>query len=448
MPRSADRLPKLDSKRYTVLWALHRLGDPDAAPHEVLEAASDRPPGAAALTNANDVYRARNALKSELFKGLSWPEIFSLFDQAEDRSTADVVELSSQITQKLSTKAARELGQLLGLEPFAGSLVELDYRPGCAILTADDVYTVFDPPGFPRFGAAKASIVQDQIRRRIAPELLTDMGRYMQTRRVNYNNLRTYLRRIESFPDDTHERVRFEFGATDWWSIQGFNNRLFDDRELRSIAKAQGWIERAVPVSSAPDGSVPSFVCAHIMIVGPDYVVLTQRPQSTAYYPAYWSLSIEENMQGPHTKGGHWIAGDASIHACAKRGLAEELGVVADDVGLLGLFVEAPFASVVGVFLARLDLSWPKLRARIPKRLSDRELVAVAAEPLDETSLSRLLWTEHYSPPTDRAKTVVLKGQPHANAQHPTNAGRLLAYILGLPERERLTFLRNARGAT
>lgn len=255
--------------------------------------------------------------------------------------------------------SAQAIAAALGIgrtHAFLGNLATSLFERGFGPFRAEDI----DPRCFsdPAFPAARPPFDKwyPQIEHAISavnPDLATEMASFITTREANgpplgARNLRTYLADYELEPEDHFGRIvdtgvfplKLTFGPTDWWSIEAFNNRMMDESEFFQMSLERGWFRQALPPSS---GEVPSYVTAHVIVTGPDYVVLTRRSKNARYFKGKWEISITENMQGPRELRRKGITdyeeGDASLHACALRGLREELGLQTDDIDDLLLLV-------------------------------------------------------------------------------------------------------------
>jgi hypothetical protein len=368
---------------------------------------------------------------------------------AELMAKGTLPDLLQDLAARFASDEARELAAHLVRPVFVGSLVELLYSTGVGSFADSDVKTVIRPTGFQTARRADFDRWHEYIARYLDPSLGKEISEFVDSHdaeRMGANNLRVYMRDYRLVPQDHHAVTRetgigalqLHYGPSDWWRIEAFNNRMIADAEFRQRAYQLGWISNALPPEAK--GRAPSYVCAHILVTGPDYLVLSQRQRRRVvrYFPDRWSISLEENMQGPRevTRKGidHYDEGDASLHACAMRGLSEELGIRGgdvDDLQLLGLFAEAPVAAVAALFWARLRIPWRVLCARIGDA-PDPEARAIAREPLELENLVRLWFEDEYTPRTGESDAYLVPGgrQPEKRELHPTSRGRLLTYLL------------------
>jgi 8-oxo-dGTP pyrophosphatase MutT (NUDIX family) len=127
----------------------------------------------------------------------------------------------------------------------------------------------------------------------------------------------------------------------------------------------------------------PNVVSVHVALATADeMVVAVKRAATQAFHPGSWSFGIEEGLE--------WNDLDApggALHNAARRGLAEELGLTADDIemrslAVVALLAERPTVYPCWIAVARLALSSRELRQTFALRPSsgsekDRELDAI-----------------------------------------------------------------------
>jgi hypothetical protein len=393
-----------------------------------------------------------------------WREVENL---RQPERLADALErVLRDCRSRYATENAEELSRVCGRDIFTGNLLHYTSYPPGYRLGGGEVETVFFPKWFPHVGPDNPQLdeLRQSIQNRIDGELREEIDRFLvearreeQTDRralgLGSNNLRALVERITPYTEDhvgnksesNVRPLRLVIGAMDWYRIEGFNNRLFDDDAFRRDAHEKGWTRSAIPPNT---GVVPNYVAALVVVTGEDrsatgpvpYLVLTQRlpKERTRYSPDTWSITIEENMQGPRWVNRDGIKSperaDRSLHHCAYRGLAEELGVEAWDVEsvlLLGMFVEAPSCAMVGIFWAHLCITWEALRARVGMA-RDREARVVAKEPLSTRNLVELFVRGRYQPRRDEERDYFAPDgvTTTEEAFHPGSRPRLLAYLL------------------
>lgn len=356
----------------------------------------------------------------------------------------------------LSDADARRLARITGLEPFTGNLCWLTPAHGLGGFRAEDVAGIFDEtPGVPGLSFSDAPSSRFEAIRQLADDRTDALVRaeidsfWATGADLGANHIRPMVSRFVHHPEDYHGTVRprltMEFVPTDWRHVKGFNNRLAANEDLNRLAEASGWLSRALPLPLA-DASVPSYTAAVVILTGRDYLAVTQRPDRfhVEYAPEQWSMTMEENMQGPRDvrdRNGQlqYKRGDGSLHEAAGRGLREELGLEQGDLSsmrLLGLFAEAPYTCVVGVFWASTPLSWQQLKERF-RNATDPEAKVLGREPLSTENMVELCLLEQYVPserlsrhPNGVEYFSVSGRQPTANFLHPSSRSRMFRYLL------------------
>ncbi|MFH1077887.1 MAG: hypothetical protein V1745_01215 [Patescibacteria group bacterium] len=354
------------------------------------------------------------------------------------------------ISERHLTPEARVLADVTHLRPFAGSLVTLHHPYGFGSFSSEDVRTTFQVGDYPILRPVDFDAKLNDIQDRLDPELRAEMTDYLARRagagkRMPTAGLRCHLANLAYNPSDAHDEetrpLELTIGAADWRWNEAFNNRLLDEEGYLHVAAAEGWLNKALWPNM---GAVPSYLTAHIIVTGPDYLVLTQRRGNgrIRYFANRWSMSIEENMQGPRivSRGPNagYHEGDTDLHACALRGLHEELAIRPDDIdrlNLLGLFAEAPMASCIGIYWVALHLSWAEFCGRA-RGAPDLETRAVARHGLTTRDLVRLWHMERYVPVMEKGQCVAIHGpEPTPEGFHPAAKARLLAYLIADEER-------------
>lgn len=398
----------------------------------------------------------------------------------------------TRVGEETATVAATEFHHALGQKLFAGSLLRFLPFAGVYDFRSDDVATYFDPPDFPTlrdWDPVYQRIIDD-----LDPDLKTVIADHLDGIRESYdgdkfvpppgvgpdwrplgsNALRTVLRDVHEenddhmgWPEETRIRpLTVAFAPTDWHRIQGFSNRLGRDDEFRqkALAPETNWVRSALPPNQ--NGRVPSFVATHGVITGgsgdDSYLVLAQRTKTPHYFPLHWE-TLAENFMGPRKvmRENNAIAdGDASLHECLMRGIAEEFGLQGRDlrgydVTMLGFFVEAPFASMVALFWAHTNVAFPVIEQRMRKRVAEArekrvplEAIVVAREPNTTSNLVRLVMAPAaarlglsggtYAPTRDAEGRdfFVLENQTDELwGFHPATSARILLYLLADEER-------------
>ncbi|MGE3776859.1 MAG: hypothetical protein AB7F89_06735 [Pirellulaceae bacterium] len=383
-----------------------------------------------------DLFRDKYAIRFD-----DWAQVVSA---AAEKMRAPIPDLLAIFAQHYSNNDANMIYEKAGFAPFAGSLCWLTPSLGATALRETDVTTLFQPDWFIRAPTNRFDEIHKIVARNLASDIAETTEPYISAQpleTLGQNNIRTVLLDVVNHPEDHHGTIlpslTLTFGPTDWYHIQAFNNRMLDDEEFRQQVYRTDWIPRALPECS---GDIPSYVCTHIILTGPDYLVVTQRPrkQDVRYFPSHWSVTLEENMQGPREVRERNVLvykpGDTSLHETALRGLEEELGLTEQDVAdirLLGLFVEGPHAAVAALFWATTPLSWSQIPER-HRNSKDPEARIIAREPLTTENLAELCLLDTYDPSTRAGATfhAPYGKDPTAGNIHPTARGRILRYLL------------------
>jgi hypothetical protein len=465
-----------ETVREWVMWAGARLyneGIVDPSPSRLYEEIERRGPEVfpgRVLPHRSQMRRAKHGVLHEFRRPGSTIQETRSWEQvarevalllAPNRLIDEKSQLLRACQRRFVTAEAIEFSANIERDCFCGNLLWLEPYQTTWQFGIHDVETVFSPRSFPamRLGGAEEAELRNQIAARLDPSLKSEIDHFLPEKRaesrddpevlgIGSNNLRARLERVVSFPDDhiggSHESgikpLRLFFGPTEWEHIEAFNNRLMDDPVFRQRALREGWVKKATPDNF---GVVPSYIAPIILVTGgtvDPYLVVTQRfgAERIRYAPNTWSISLEENMQGPRwvTRHGqqYWQPGDQSLHRCALRGLEEEFGVDGVDLDhllMLGLFVEAPTAAMTAIFWAHLKISWQQFTARLPDA-TDPEARIIAREPVTTRNLVHLFLSETYEPRRNQDRDFVAPGGAVVSPGqwHPGSRPRLLAYLL------------------
>jgi nucleoside phosphorylase/tetratricopeptide (TPR) repeat protein len=136
------------------------------------------------------------------------------------------------------------------------------------------------------------------------------------------------------------------------------------DRSLPDGSTLRKRYLRGGPSFNIPD-FMSSGVCAHVAVVtADDFLVVSRHHRSIEYMPQSWREPVAEMMNRVRVED----VEPPSLHATARRGLAEELSLRRDQYGLhLLAFGLTRSLTWAGLFLAELNMTWAHLSAALER---------------------------------------------------------------------------------
>jgi len=249
----------------------------------------------------------------------------------------------------------------------------------------------------------------------------------------------SYLRHHHPFDDDQSSSL--EIGACVGSYDHLFALNLLADPHAgkmegaadpgRRISFRAKYGNRSIPIEQSP---ILHNLCAQVVLVTNDGIIVTFRHQDVAFASQSWSASIEETMLFEHrvTKERDEHPFDAAV-----RGLREELGITVSDDLVRLMSVGLEFGHYTGTFLFIAFYEQP-LEAVIEawkRRRSTEEVVAIDCIPFEK--IQEALSSEEWGPTarvTSRPDVILLKPADLRAPWHYTSRPRLYYALKYLEE--------------
>jgi len=183
---------------------------------------------------------------------------------------------------------------------------------------------------------------------------------------------------------------RYVRALTDAWKC------AHQERHDECVALREGLMGRWWPLPKSP---LYQNMNAEVTAISQDgYIVLCKRPTKIGFAPGVWSASVEEQMLRRHHKTG---TSDATLFACARRGVVEELGVEIDvsrtrliRFGLEWGNYTACFCFVVHSCQTRDEI----VRSWLNRAASSQEAVALDFVKADPDTINKVISSAKWSP--------------------------------------------------